>query len=117
MEVYRLRLFAADVGRQDVTKPMQDTRTRGLSDQRHRALGSISANLAEGHSRSTGRDRARFYEYALGSARESQDGYYKGQRILREETTADRIAPLHSPFTFHVSLALLPPCLCNLRHR
>ncbi|HWC60460.1 MAG TPA: hypothetical protein VHC44_12260, partial [Verrucomicrobiae bacterium] len=31
------------------------------------------------------RDRARFYEYALGSTRESRDWYYKGRHILAEK--------------------------------
>ena len=75
MEAYRLALFAADVGWHDVTKLMQDKRTVKLSDQLYRGLGSISANLSEGYSRGTGKDRARFYEYALGSARESRDCY------------------------------------------
>ena len=67
MEAHRLGLFAADVGWHDAIKLMRDKRTLELSDQLYRALGSISANLAEGYSRGTGRDRARFYEYALGS--------------------------------------------------
>jgi len=46
---------------------MKDRRTLGLSDQLYRSLGSISANLAEGYSRGTGKDRAHFYEYALSS--------------------------------------------------
>ena len=56
MKAYRLGLFAADVGWHDATKLMRDKRTLELSDQLYRALGSISANLAEGYSRSTGRD-------------------------------------------------------------
>ncbi|MDH7486438.1 MAG: four helix bundle protein [Anaerolineae bacterium] len=60
VEAYRLALFAADIGWRDVTKLMRDRRTLGLSDQLYRALGSISANVAEGYSRGTGRDRARF---------------------------------------------------------
>ena len=91
MEAYRSGLFAADVGWQDVTKLMRDKRTLGLSDQLYRALGSISANLAEGYSRGTGKDRARFYEYALGSARESRDWYYKGRHVLGEEITNNRM--------------------------
>jgi len=91
MEAYRLALFAADVGWHDVTTLSQDKRTLGLSDQLYRALGSISANLAEGYSRGTGKDRARFYEYALGSARESRDWYHKGRHVLRKEVTSDRI--------------------------
>jgi hypothetical protein len=73
MTVYRYALFASDLGWHDVTKLQQDHRMLGLSDQLYRAIGSISANIAEGYSRGTGKDRARFYEYALGSARESRD--------------------------------------------
>ena len=91
MEAYRLALFVAHLGWHDVTKLMQDKRTRGLSDQLYRALGSIGANLAEGYSRGTGKDRARFYEYALGSARESRDWYYKGQHILAETVIQHRL--------------------------
>ena len=91
MEAYRLSLFIADVGWHDVTKLMQDRRTLKLSDQRYRALGSVGANLAEGYSRGTGKDRARFYEYSLGSARESRDWYYKGRHILGEKVTQHRL--------------------------
>ncbi len=91
MEGYRLGLFVADVGWHDVTKLMQDRRTLGLSDQLYRALGSISANVAEGYSRGTGKDRARFYEYALGSARESRDWYHKGRHVLGETATQHRL--------------------------
>ena len=94
MEAYRLGLFAADVGWHDATKLMRDKRTLELSDQLYRALGSISANLAEGYSRGTGRDRARFYEYALGSARESRDWYYKGRHILGPAVTTHRLSLL-----------------------
>ena len=73
VEAYRLALLAAEVGWHDVTKLIRDQRTRSLSDQLYRALGSVSANIAEGYSRGTGKDRARFYEYAPGSARESRD--------------------------------------------
>lgn len=88
---YRLALFLADVGWHDVSKLVQDRRTMGLSDQLYRAVGSISANIAEGYSRGTGRDRARFYEYALGSARESRDWYFKGRHALGEPVTQHRL--------------------------
>jgi four helix bundle protein len=91
MAAYRLALFLADVGWHDVTKLMQDRRTIGLSDQLYRSLGSISANLAEGYSRGTGKDRARFYEYALGSARESRDWYFKGRHVLGETIVQHRL--------------------------
>ena len=88
---YRLALFLADLGWHDVTALMKDRRTIGLSDQLYRALGSISANIEEGYSRGTGKDRARFYEYALGSARESRGWYYKGRHILSEAIVQHRL--------------------------
>lgn len=90
-KVYRLSLYAADVGWEDVTKLAQDRRTSSLSDQLNRALGSISSNYAEGFSRGTGRARATFYEYSLGSARESRDWYYKARHVLGEETVNHRL--------------------------
>jgi four helix bundle protein len=91
LRVYRLALFASDLGWRDVNKILRDKRVNGLADQLYRSIGSISANIAEGFSRSTGKDRARFYEYALGSARESRDWYYKAKDILSEQVTSHRI--------------------------
>ena len=91
VEAYRLALFAADLGWHDVTKLMQDRRTRSLSDQLYRALGGIGSSIGEGYSRGTGRDRARFYEYSLGSTRESRDWYYKGRHVLGEAVMTHRL--------------------------
>jgi four helix bundle protein len=90
VKAYRYALFLSDLCWYDVTKLTQDKRTLDLSDQLYRAAGSISANIAEGYSRGTGKDRARFYEYALGSARESRDWYYKARHILGESVTQHR---------------------------
>ena len=91
VEAYRLALFASDLSWSDATKLAQDRRTVALSDQLYRAVGSIGANLAEGYSRSSGKDRARFYEYALGSAREARDWYYKGRHVLTDIVVTHRI--------------------------
>lgn len=91
VEAYRLALFAVDLGWGDVTKLANDKRTINLCSQLYRSLGSISANLAEGYSRGTGRDRARFYEYALGSARESRGWYYQGRHILEDAVISHRL--------------------------
>ena len=91
VEVYRLALFVADLGWHDVSKLMKDKRTLGLSDQLYRAIGSIWANVAEGYSRGAGKDRARFYEYGLGSARESRGWYYNGRYVLGESVAEHRI--------------------------
>jgi four helix bundle protein len=91
VEAYRLALFMSDMCWSDVIKLVQDKRTLDLSDQLYRATGSIGANIAEGYSRSTGKDRARFYEYALGSARESRDWYYKARYVLSQEVSNHRM--------------------------
>src|SRR5579872_2813480 len=84
MEVYRLSVFATDLAWHDVSKLIQDKRTVSLADQLNRAVGSISANFAEGYSRRSGRDQARFYEYSLGSVRETRNWYYQGRHVLGE---------------------------------
>ena len=78
---YRKSLFMGDLAWPDVTKLVSDRRTISLADQLYRAAGSVGANIAEGYSRGTGKDRVRFYEYALGSARETRDWYYKGRHV------------------------------------
>lgn len=88
---YRISLFAADIGWHDVTKLVSDKRTVELSNQLYSSLGSIGANLAEGYSRSSNKDRARFYEYALGSARECRDWYYKSRHVLGDRVSTHRI--------------------------
>lgn len=94
MEAYRLALFATEIGWHDVTELMKDRRTIGIADQLYRALGSVSANLAEGYSQHTGKSRAQYYQYALGSAREARDWYYKSHHILKEEVVQHRISYL-----------------------
>lgn len=91
LEVYRLALFAGDVGWQDVLTLSKVNLMYSIADQLHRALGSISANLTEGYSRSKGLDRARFIEISLGSARESRDWYYKSRHVLKTEVVSHRI--------------------------
>ena len=91
LKVYRLALFAADIGWHDVTRLMQDKRTLALSDQLYRALGSIGGNLSEGYSRGSGKDRARFYEYSLGSARECRNWYYNGRHVLEAKVSNHRM--------------------------
>ena len=58
MEVYRLSVFSIDLAWKDVCKLIADKRTLSLADQLNRAVGSISANIAEGYGRQSGRDQA-----------------------------------------------------------
>ena len=91
VKAYRYALFAADVAWDDASRLVKDSRTRSLADQLYRSAGSVSANIAEGYSKGTGRDRARFYEYALGSAREARGWYYKARHILNPDVTNRRL--------------------------
>ena len=93
-QVYRFALFISDLSWQDVSLLYKDYRMRSLVEQLYRAIGSISANIAEGYSRSSLRDQNRFYEYALGSSRESRDWYYKSRYILGEDLVGKRNAIL-----------------------
>lgn len=91
MEVYRLGLFLGDLAWHDALKLSLKPPTRALSDQLYRAAGSVSANTCEGYSRASGKDQARFYEYALGSARETRDWYFKSRHVLGPEVTQHRL--------------------------
>lgn len=106
MEVYRISLFAGDLAWQDVTKLMQDRRTLKLSDQLYSAVGSVSSNISEGYSRSSHKDQARFYEYSLGSSRESRNWYFEGRHILGETVSQHRIQ-LHTQIIRHL-LNIIP---------
>ena len=91
LRLYRLGLWLGDLAWEDVTVLHRDGRTRRIADQLYRAVGSISANVAERYSRGSGKDRARFYECALGSAREARDWYHEARHRLGDEVTTDRI--------------------------
>jgi four helix bundle protein len=94
VQAYRLALFGADLGWDDVTQLAKDSRTIRLSGQLYDSLGSVSANISEGYGRSARKERAHFYEYALGSARESRDWYHLNfalpRNIQREKTSPNR---------------------------
>ena len=94
MRAYRLACYLGDVGWGDARMLASDPLTREIAAQLFRALGSIRANLAEGYSRSAGRDRARLFEYALGSAREAREWYRHTAPGLSSEITHSRTAVL-----------------------
>jgi four helix bundle protein len=91
VEAYRLSLFLADISWHDAKKLSKDNCTRSLADQLYRSVGSMSANLEEGYSKQSPKDRARFYEYALGSARESRGWFYKGRHVLGEPVSTHQM--------------------------
>ncbi len=90
VEAYRLALFLADLAWADTSKLAKDRRTIGIADQLFRATGKISSNIGEGYSRGTGKDRSRFYDYAIGSTRESRDWYFNARHLLGEKVSSHR---------------------------
>lgn len=91
MEVYRLAACVGDLAWQDVGVLVRDQHTVSLSDQLLRAVGSIGANVVEGCRCQSGRDQARFYEYALGSTHESRGWYYLARHKWSQEVVAHRL--------------------------
>ncbi|MCH7639953.1 MAG: four helix bundle protein [Bacteroidetes bacterium] len=72
VEAYRLGLFLADLAWFDAANLLEERRSRRIADQLARAAGSIGANIEEGYSHRSGKERARYYTYSLGSARETR---------------------------------------------
>ena len=91
---FRKAMQLLDDARNDATQLSRARLYEPISRQLFRAVGSIAANLSEGYSRSTGLDRARFWEYSLGSVRESLVWYYAARAFLGSELADDRAATL-----------------------
>ncbi len=88
---YRFSLFLGELAESDAGKILRLRRAYKVADQLQRSSGDISAAIAEGYSRTGGADRARFFEYALGSAREARDWYYKNRETLGKTVFEHRL--------------------------
>jgi four helix bundle protein len=87
---YRFGLWLSDLVKVDAIRLRSERNSANDADQLLRAVGAISANLSEGYSRSTGAERARYYDYALATTRESKDWYFKARHVLGTETVEQR---------------------------
>ena len=74
VQAYRISMYVVECHAFDRQSNPQFSHAASI-DQLTRSLGSIAANLAEGYSRASSADRARFYGYALGSTREAITWY------------------------------------------
>lgn len=93
VEGYKLALLLADLSWHDSQVIIKE-RYFSLADQLYRSSGSISANISEGYLRISNKEKVRFYEIALGSAREVRGWYHKSRHILTDEVTSKRIKPI-----------------------
>lgn len=88
---YRLATFVADRCWEDLDRLNRDARTSDLASQLARALRSIGATYAEAYSRRSPKDRCRYYEYSLGSAREARDWTFKARHVIGAQRTAETL--------------------------
>jgi len=89
---YRKALFFYDLTWRDCQKMVRDKRGRAVAEQLIRSVGSISANIEEGHGRGYGKQRNWFLAVAIGSARESKGWYWRGRELLSSEVLDHRLA-------------------------
>jgi four helix bundle protein len=106
LPAYHLAAYALHVAWSDVDRLRKVAVTAPIAGQLYRALGSIGANIAEGYSRSSGRDRVRLYEYALGSARESVVWYHAARPVIGASVVARREETL--PRILRMLLMVIP---------
>jgi four helix bundle protein len=64
--------------------------TKDLAPDLYAAVCSIESNIAEAYSRSSGKERATRFEYALGSVRESMSLYKSSSPVLGAKIVKDR---------------------------
>ncbi len=93
-QVYPKALLLADLAWEDTGQMMRDSRGKAIAEQLIRSVGSICANLEEGHGRGFGKENAYFQRVALGSARESRGWYYRGRHLLGPQVSSHRIGLL-----------------------
>ncbi|HKR09013.1 MAG TPA: four helix bundle protein [Gemmatimonadaceae bacterium] len=91
---------------EDAEKLRTNQITEKIAGQLYASLGSILANLGEGYSRSSGKDRAKIFEYALGSVRESMMWYRTSTRVLGQEVVDERLVKLEQ--IRRLLLAIIP---------
>jgi len=86
--VYPKALLLSDLVWEDTDRMMKDPRGRVIAKQLIRSVGSICADIEEGHGRGFGKENAYFQRVVLGSARESRGWYYRGCRFESQSVRA-----------------------------
>jgi four helix bundle protein len=90
MRAYQVAADLLEAAWHDAKKLSAEPVTERIAGQLYAAVNSITANLGEGYSRSSGKDRSRLFEYALGSVRESVS-WYQGARPVLGDVVPDRL--------------------------
>ena len=94
LPAYRIALFLSDLLPGDTSALWKTVCPRHVIDQLSRAVDSVRSNISEGYSKYSGRERARYYESALCSAREARDWYRRVIPWLGQDAALERGALL-----------------------
>jgi four helix bundle protein len=105
MRAYRLASDLLEVAWEDAKTLSAEPVTERIAGQLYAAVNSITANLGEGYSRSSGKDRSRLFEYALGSVRESIS-WYQGARPALGDIVRNRLDSLEE--IRRILIAIIP---------
>lgn len=96
VQAFRLASYLSAVAELDSESIAVDKRLTRSAAQLVDAAGSIPANVIEGYSRLSPKDRIRYYEYALGSANEAKSRYLSLARRLPPPILDARLSTLNS---------------------
>ena len=91
---YRKALYVYELTWGDCDKLTSDVRGKAIVQQLIRSVGSISANLEEGHGRGFGKQRNWFFQVALASARETKGWYWRANHLLDASLLEARLSLL-----------------------
>jgi four helix bundle protein len=106
MRVYQLAREMKSDSWKDARALRGNPITAEIAGQLYFAVGSISANIGEAYSRSSGKDRALRFEYALGSVRESMEWYDSAEPVLTDAVVSNRVDRLEE--MRRILLAIIP---------
>jgi|SRR5690242_10698191 four helix bundle protein len=105
MRAYRVAIDLVGLAWVDAKQLSSDSVSQRIAGQLYAAVTSIAANIGEGYSRSSGKDRARIFEFALGSVRESIT-WYQAARPVLGDVTKERLNDLEE--LRRLLLAIIP---------
>ena len=106
MRVYELVEALIPDAFDDAKKVSAEHVTSEIAPQLYAAVVGIEANIGEAYSRSSGKDRALRFEYALGEVRETMSWYNGSRPVLGDEITDDRRTRLEE--MRRILLAIIP---------
>ena len=90
MTAYRMAYFLAELVRDDARNLQHRGAPWHKIDQLERSVESVESNIAEGYSKFSGKERAKYFETALASAREARGQYHRTNQWLGNEESEER---------------------------